>query len=96
MGAASMATSYIRLGEKSKAMKIIDATCNESIEYLKWYESLSSRHKKIVSSDYAMHLGILQMFVDALNEGGEPYKAETSHYKSELGKYYTSWRKRNS
>ena len=96
LGAFSMATSYIRLGEKSKAMNIIEATYNESAEYMNWYESLNKHHYKAVSNDHYMHLGILQTLIETLDKGGEPYKVEAARYKAEFGKFYEIWRKRNS
>ena len=92
MGAFSMGSSYMRIGEKSKALKIIEAIADEAIEYLQWYESLSSRHKIAVSSDYGMKLGELQTMIDILREGGEPYKAEVIRYGAEFNKFYKSWR----
>jgi hypothetical protein len=92
VGAASMASSYIKLGEKSKAMNIIDATCGETIEYLQWYESLSKRHHKAISYDHTRAIGILQMLIEVIEEGGEPYKAEATRYKEEFGKHYSYWR----
>jgi hypothetical protein len=91
-----MGGSYIKLGEKSKALNILGATCDEAIEYLKWYESLKGRHQKAISSDYAMRLSLLQMLIDILEDGGEPYRTEVARYKAEFDKYYRSWRKKQS
>ena len=96
LGAFSMGTSYIRLGEKSKAMDIIESTFNESKEYIEWYESLNKHHYKAISSDHYMHLGIMQTLIDTLTEGGEPYKAEIENYRAEFVKYFNNWRKRNN
>ena len=92
LGAISMGSSYMRIGEKSKALEIIEATADEAIEFLQWYESLSSRHKIAVSSDYGMKLGELQTAIDILKEGGEPYKAELVRYGTEFNKFYKNWR----
>ncbi|MBE6302646.1 MAG: DUF2723 domain-containing protein [Bacteroidales bacterium] len=92
LGAILMAESYIKLGEKSKALNIIKATADETIEYLQWYESLSNRHKTAVSGDYGMKLGELQTMVEILNGAGEPYKAEAARYAAEFGKFYKNWR----
>ena len=96
LGALSMGCSYMKLGEKSKAMNVLRATCDDIIEYLNWYESLSPRHKKVVSGDYARSLEILKMLAGLLNEGGEPYKEEAAHYKAEFVKYYQNWRNKHS
>ena len=92
MGAASMGSSYIKLGEKSKAMSIIEPTCNDIIENLQWYESLSSRHQKAIMSDYSRSLNKLLLMTEVLGEGGDAYKEEIKRYKAEFNKYYTNWK----
>ncbi len=95
-GALSMGSSYIKLGEKSKALEVLKATCDEAIEYIKWYESLSKHHYKAISSDHAMKLNLLQTAIELLDEGGEPYKEESERYKAEFAKYYQNWRNKRS
>ncbi len=96
MGAFSMGSSYMKLGEKSKAMNILTQTGNDILEYMKWYDSLSIRHKKIVSSDYAHKLGLLQALADMLRSGGEAYKAEAAYYSNEFNKHFSNWKSSRS
>ncbi len=95
MGGATMGIAYIKLGEKSKAMGIIAPTCDELLEYLKWYESLSAGHKKAIAYDHEYKLNQLQMMLSVIAEGGESYNEELKHYKAEFGKYLALWRNKN-
>ena len=92
MGAASMGSSYIRLGEKSKAMSVIEPTCNDLIENLQWYESLSNRHQRAIMSDYGRNLNQLLLMTEVLSEGGDAYKEEVKRYKAEFNKHYSIWK----
>ena len=96
MGAASMGCAYIKLGEKSKAMSIIAPTCDELLEYLRWYESLSARHRRAIASDHEHKLNLLRMMMSVIAEGGESYGAELKHYNAEFSKYFTMWRNKNN
>ncbi len=96
LGALSMGSSYIKLGEKSKALNILKPTCDEAIEYLNWYESLGNKHQKAVASDYARKVNLLHALVEILEEGGEPYKEDAEIYKTEFAKYYKNWRNKQS
>ena len=92
MGAASMGSSYIILGEKSKAMSVIEPTCNDLIENLQWYESLSNRHQRAIMSDYGRNLNQLLLMTEVLSEGGDAYKEEVKRYKAEFNKHYSIWK----
>ena len=94
LGALSMAESYINLGKKEAAMKIIDQSATSILEYLKWCESLSKSHYKAVSSEFALKLRLLNMTIDVLRQGGNSYKQELAKYETEFNKYYSSWRNR--
>ena len=92
MGAASMGSSYIRLGEKSKAMSVIEPTCNDLLENIQWYESLSNRHQRAIMSDYGRNLNQLLLMTEVLSEGGDAYKEEVKRYKAEFNKHYSIWK----
>ena len=92
MGAASMGSSYIRLGEKSKAMSVIEPTCNDLLENIQWYESLSNRHQRAIMGDYGRSLNQLLLMTEVLSEGGDAYKEEVKRYKAEFNKHYSIWK----
>ena len=92
MGAASMGSSYILLGEKSKAMSVIEPTCNDLLENIQWYESLSNRHQRAIMSDYGRNLNQLLLMTEVLSEGGDAYKEEVKRYKAEFNKHYSIWK----
>jgi hypothetical protein len=92
MGAASMGSSYILLGEKSKAMSVIKPTCNDLLENIQWYESLSNRHQRAIMSDYGRNLNQLLLMTEVLSEGGDAYKEEVKRYKAEFNKHYSIWK----
>ena len=92
MGAASMGSSYIRLGEKSKAMSVIEPTCNDLLENIQWYESLSNRHQRAIMGDYGRSLNQLLLMTEVLSEGGDAYKEEIKRYKAEFNKHYSIWK----
>ncbi|MBR5510937.1 MAG: DUF2723 domain-containing protein [Bacteroidaceae bacterium] len=92
MGAASMGNSYIRLGEKSKAMSVIEPTCNDLLENIQWYESLSNRHQRAIMGDYGRNLNHLLLMTEVLSEGGDAYKEEVKRYKAEFNKHYSIWK----
>ena len=90
-----MGCAYIKLGEKSKAMSIIAPTCDELLEYLRWYESLSARHRRAIASDHEHKLNMMRMMMSVIAEGGESYGEELKHYNAEFSKYLTMWRNKN-
>ena len=94
LGALSMAESYMNLGKKEEAMKLIDQSATPILEYMKWCESLSKGHYKAVSSEFAMQLRLLNMTIEVLKQGGNEYKEERARYETEFNKYYSYWRNR--
>ncbi len=96
LGALSMAESYINLGKKEEAMKIIDQSAKELIEYMRWCNTLKRGHFAAVSSDYGMKLQMLKMVLQVLKQGGANYQQEYAKYETEFNNQYGNWRTRRS
>jgi hypothetical protein len=96
LGAVSMADTYIKLGCKEQAMKIISAAGESLLEYLNWCTTLNNRQYNAVSSDYSYNLRLLNMTIEVLKQGGASYREEAARYESEFNKYYNIWRAHRS
>ena len=96
LGAVSMADTYIKLGCKEQAMKIISAADESLLEYLNWCTTLNNRQYNAVSSDYSYNLRLLNMVIEVLKQGGASYREEATRYESEFNKYYNIWRAHRS
>ncbi|MBR5150315.1 MAG: hypothetical protein IKW61_03340, partial [Bacteroidaceae bacterium] len=92
----SMADTYIKLGCKEQAMKIISAAGESLLEYLNWCTTLNNRQYNAVSSDYSYNLRLLNMTIEVLKQGGASYREEATRYESEFNKYYNIWRAHRS
>ena len=96
LGAFALGETYIKLGEKEKAIKILGAVGDELVEYLRWYDSLDKSDYTAISSDYSLNMRLLKTVISILEEGGEPYKAETSKFQKAFNTHFQNLRSRRS
>ena len=92
LGAFSIGESYIKLGKKDEATRVLGYVGDELLEYLKWYDSLSKRHYSAVSKEYTFKLQQLHVVINILEEAGEPYKELLLKYKEGFNKHFDKLR----
>ena len=94
LGALVLGETYIKLGEKEKAINILGTVGDELIEYLKWYDSLDKKDYVAISSDYSINLQLLKNIIGILKNGGEPYKAEVTKFQKAFNTHFQNLRSR--
>ena len=72
-----MAMNYAALGKTDKAVKIISAMADNSIEYTTWYLSLDDSRFNISYEECARHFYILQNLCESLSKLKDPQTGKT-------------------
>ena len=68
---ASMAMMYFSLGEKDKALAIMDVVANTCVEYLRFAASLNKRQRDVMESTTGRELAILGYVLQTCERNGQ-------------------------
>ena len=74
-----LAAQSYQLGEKEKAEAILNDMLKNSLQYVKWYSSLSDIKLKSVSQDYGQHLAIISEIFKISQGYGNEELIETNY-----------------
>ena len=70
-----MADSYLRLGANDKGLALLQDIVGNSIQYMRWYQTLTPSQLRSVG-DYNLHAYIIQAGLTMLVEAGMQEEAE--------------------
>lgn len=88
-GSYQMAEAYYQLNQKEKANKIIGELAGKSLEYMRWYLSLTDNQLAISSENFMYNAGLLDAEIRLMNK----YKSEelAKRHSAELEKLYNEY-----
>lgn len=88
-----MARTYLELGEKERATKIMDAMKETSVQYLDWIMGMKEEHQKNVMSEFSEKFSIFAEILSMSTNLGETDLANDQALYAKYMEVYKKWNK---